>query len=76
MSFRKYILDEKMKGGNGYIENILNNENSMYLDKFINSVNEFIYNSEDYADEEGISVKKQKKLIIDDVLAYISNKLK
>jgi len=65
------------KAGGGYVESFLNdNTNNAITRKLTEAVKEFIVASEEYADEEGISTKEQKEMIIDDVLAYLNNTLK
>jgi hypothetical protein len=84
-SFKEYLADAKVekevkinegKGGHGYFENMFDNDNMKKLNDIIKTVIIFIKNSEDYAEEEGITVKKQKKLIIEDFISYIESRIK
>lgn len=84
-SFKEYLVDAKVekevkinegKGGHGYFENMFDNNDMKKLNDIIKTVVRFIADSEEYAEEEGITVKKQKKLIIEDFISYIESQLK
>ena len=82
-SFKEYLAEAKVekeinegKGGHGYFENMFDNNDMKKLNDIIKTVVRFIANSEDYAEEEGITVKEQKKLIIEDFISYIESRIK
>ena len=84
-TFKEYLADAKVekevkinegKGGHGYFENMFDNNDMKKLNDIIKAVVRFIADSEEYAEEEGITVKKQKKLIIEDFISYIESQLK
>lgn len=79
----KSTVNEKVKvskSGGGYIESILNGPSSDKfngcIDELSEVVSEFMRNSEEYAEEEGLKIKEQEEQIIDDVIAYIYATLK
>lgn len=74
MSFRDFLSESTkvQSGGNGYWESFSEGPKAHTLIAAIEKeVKMFISDSEDYADDEGISVKKQKELIIDDIISNL-----
>lgn len=77
-TFREFLVNESTKvqsGGNGYWESFSEGPKAeSILAALVKEVKMFISASEDYADDEGISVKKQKELIIDDIVSNLYTK--
>ena len=77
-SFKNLFEKAKFtKAGEGYVESFLKyGPAEKSLRTFISSVESFIVNSEEHAKEEGVSIKEQQEMIIDDILNYLDAKLK
>lgn len=71
-------MSEKTKvvGGSGYFESFENDPKAFKaIEDFVKEAKRFIKASEQFADEEDVSISVQKELIIDDIVAYIYKEL-